>query len=77
MQRDKVIQLANDAELCQTMWIEEDCIELDSVVLFANIVADNKQVEMLRLLKEACKPYGKAGECVYSTFKHSLEKAKK
>jgi len=77
MQRDKVIQLANDAELCQTMWIEEDCIELDSVVLFANIVADSKQVEMLRLLKESCKPYGKAGECVYSTFKHSLEKAKK
>lgn len=36
-----------------------------------------ERIEMLRLLKEACKPYGKAGECVYSTFKHSLEKAKK
>jgi len=39
MTREDIIKLANDAELCQTIWIEEDCIELDSVIRFAKLVA--------------------------------------
>lgn len=29
----------------------------------------------LRMVRDACKPYGKAGECVYTTFKAMQEKA--
>jgi hypothetical protein len=40
MTREEIIALANDAELCQCMWIEEeDCIELESVIAFAKLVA--------------------------------------
>lgn len=39
MTRDDIIKLANEAELCQTIWIEEDCIELESVIQFAQLVA--------------------------------------
>lgn len=67
MQRDDVMEMASECGLILTQYTED----------FASKVASKQRTEMLRLLKETCKPYGKAGECVYSTFKHSLEKAKK
>lgn len=30
--------------------------------------ADAERVKVQRQVKDACKPYGKAGECVYNTF---------
>lgn len=40
MTREEIIKLANEAELCQTIWIEEDCIEIESVIQFAKLVAE-------------------------------------
>lgn len=34
-----------------------------------------ERVNALRMVKEACKPYGKPGECVYATFKAMQAKA--
>lgn len=36
-----------------------------------------ERVNALRMVKDACKPYGKAGECVYTTFKAMQAKAAK
>jgi hypothetical protein len=39
MTREEIIELANDAELCQQIWIDDICIEIDSLVAFAKLVA--------------------------------------
>ena len=43
MTREEIIKLANEAELCQTIWIEEDCIEIESVIQFAKLVAERER----------------------------------
>lgn len=48
MTRDEVIQLANDALVCQQIWVDEDySVELESVVLFATLVAAKKRNDVL------------------------------
>jgi hypothetical protein len=34
-----------------------------------------ERVNALRMVRDACKPYGKAGECVYTTFKAAQAKS--
>ena len=43
MTNEEIIKLANEAELCQTIWIEEDCIEIESVIQFAKLVAERER----------------------------------
>jgi hypothetical protein len=39
MTREEIIALANDAELCQCIWIDESSEVIDSLVAFAKLVA--------------------------------------
>lgn len=46
MTREEIIKLANETELCQCLWIEEeDCIELESVIAFAKLVAAKERLD--------------------------------
>jgi hypothetical protein len=53
MTREDIIKLANEAELCQTIWIEEDCIELESVIQFAKLVADKEREACAKVCEES------------------------
>ena len=52
MTREEIIKLANEAELCQTIWIEEDCIEIESVVQFAKLVAEREREACAKIADE-------------------------
>ena len=39
MTQDDVIKMANQAELCQNIWIDDDGVEIASLVAFAKLVA--------------------------------------
>lgn len=49
MKREEIIKLANDAELCQTIWIDDICIEIDSLVAFAKLVAAKEREACARV----------------------------
>ena len=46
----------------------EDGVVLRAIAIELIKTADDERVKVQRQVKEACKPYGKAGECVYTTF---------
>lgn len=46
----------------------EDGLVLRSIAIELIEAADRERTNVQRQVKEACKPYGKAGECVYTTF---------
>ena len=52
MTQDEIIKLANEAELCQTIWIEEDCIEIESVIQFAKLVAEREREACAKIADE-------------------------
>jgi hypothetical protein len=56
MTQDEIIKLANEAELCQTIWIEEDCIELESVIQFAKLVAEKERERISQKIAQL--PFG-------------------
>ena len=39
MKRDEIIELANQTELCQSIWIDDGGPEIESLVAFAKLVA--------------------------------------
>ena len=39
MTQDEIIEMANQAELCQSIWIDDDSLEIASLVAFAKLVA--------------------------------------
>lgn len=43
MTREEIIALANDAELCQCIWIDESSEVIDSLVAFAKLVANKER----------------------------------
>jgi hypothetical protein len=52
MKQDEIIKLANDAELCQTIWIDDSDDEMvQSVIRFAKLIA-KKQAEECEFLCE-------------------------
>jgi hypothetical protein len=71
MQRDEIRGFA------MALGVPSEIASHPGVVEIIKNMVELEKTKMTRQVKEACKPYGKAGECVYSTFKHSLEKAKK
>lgn len=61
MTREEIIQLANEALVCQQIWIDQpDCMELESVILFAQLVAAAE--------REAC-----AKECEHTAVRMGSE----
>ena len=53
MTRDDIIQLANEALVCQQIWIDEsDSMALESVILFAKLVAADKAKELAEELRK-------------------------
>jgi hypothetical protein len=54
MTREEIIKLANEAELCQSLWIEEeDCIELESVIDFAKLVAAKEREACAKVCEDS------------------------
>lgn len=53
----------------------EDVLVLRAIAIELIEAADAERVKVQRQVKEACKPYGKAGECVFNTFK-DMQKGK-
>jgi hypothetical protein len=47
---------------------ENDAVLIRAIAIELIEAADAERVKVQRQVKEACKPYGKAGECVYTTF---------
>ena len=47
---------------------ENDSALIRAIAIELIEAADAERVKVQRQVKEACKPYGKAGECVYTTF---------
>jgi len=47
---------------------ENDAMLIRAIAIELIEAADAERVKVQRQVKEACKPYGKAGECVYTTF---------
>lgn len=48
MTQDDIIEMANIAELCQTIWIDDEGPEIASLVAFAKLVAARKTEEIAR-----------------------------
>ena len=45
-EQDKIIEMANQAELCQCIWIDDEGPEIASLVAFAKLVAKAKAEEI-------------------------------
>jgi hypothetical protein len=52
MTQDDIIEMANIAELCQTIWIDDEGPEIASLVAFAKLVAAKKQEDIIQIIKE-------------------------
>jgi len=44
MSRDEIIAMANEVELCQSIWIDEQDEVIDSLIAFAKLVAAKERV---------------------------------
>ena len=52
MNREDIIQMANEALVCQQIWIDEDdSMALESVILFAKLVAAKEREACIDLIK--------------------------
>ena len=51
MKQDEIIELANKAELCQCIWIDDEGPEIASLVTFSKLVAAKERDRMC----EQCK----------------------
>ena len=60
MTQDEIIEMANDAELCQCIWIDDGGEEIASLVAFAKLVAAKE--------REAC-----AKECEHTALRMGSE----
>lgn len=47
---------------------ENDALIIRTIAIELIEAADAARVKVQRQVKEACKPYGKAGECVFTTY---------
>jgi len=68
MNKNEIIKMANDAELCQTIWIDDEGTEIASLVDFANLVAAKERDEILKL----CEPSEHSHQFVH-TFKKVIK----
>ena len=65
MTRDEIISMALD-----TGFDSDDETTLTSLERFAALVAAAEREAGQRAFWEACRPHGKVGEVVYTTYKH-------
>ena len=65
MTRDDIIRMALD-----TGFDADDETTLTSLERFAALVAAAEREAAQRAFWEACRPHGKVGEVVYTTYKH-------
>ena len=65
MTRDDIIRMALD-----TGFDADDEATLTSLERFAALVAAAEREAAQRAFWEACRPHGKVGEVVYTTYKH-------
>ena len=51
MTQDEIIEMANDAELCQCIWIDDGGEEIASLVAFAKLVAAKEREACAKLVE--------------------------
>ena len=52
MTQDEIIKLANEAELCQWIWIDDEGPEIASLVAFAKLVAEKERDKFCASLRQ-------------------------
>ena len=50
MTQDEIIEMANKAELCQCIWIDDEGPEIASLVTFSKLVAEKERVACWNIL---------------------------
>lgn len=69
MTRDEIISMAREAEIGDSHgYVIAN--ELTHLERFAALVAAAEREAAQRAFWEACRPHGKVGEVVYTTYKH-------
>jgi hypothetical protein len=48
MSNDEIIEMANEAELCQCIWIDDEGPEIKSLIAFAKLVAAKEREDIAR-----------------------------
>jgi hypothetical protein len=52
MTQDEIIEMANEAELCQCIWIDDEGPEIASLVVFAKLVAAKEREACAKVCEE-------------------------
>jgi hypothetical protein len=69
MTQDEIIEMANQAELCQSIWIDDGSPEIASLVAFAKLVAAKEReacAKIVELNADVCRSDGVAQMYLYS-----------
>jgi len=51
MTQEDIIEMANEAELCQCIWIDDEGPEIASLVAFAKLIAEQEREKILGVLR--------------------------
>lgn len=70
MTRDDIIRMAREAECSETFGSDAFMFTVEELERFAALVAAAAREANQRAFWEACRPHGKAGEVIYTTYKH-------
>lgn len=73
MTRDEIIRMAREADIIDFRDADDDPHTAQMVEFlerFAALVAAAEREAAQRAFWEACRPHGKVGEVVYTTYKH-------
>ena len=75
MTQDEIIEMANDAELCQCIWIDDGSEEIASLVAFAKLVAKAASDKAVKSERKECVALCKdiAAKSSINTFPKALE----
>jgi len=64
-EQDEIIEMANEAELCQCIWIDDEGPEIASLFAFAKLIAERE--------REACAKVCEKHADVYGAFEQTPE----
>ena len=60
MTQDEIIEMANNAELCQCIWIDDGGEEIASLVAFAKLVAAKEREACAKLVEDSWMAFSRA-----------------
>jgi hypothetical protein len=63
MTQDEIIEMANQAELCQSIWIDDEGPEIASLVAFAKLVAAKEREACAKVCADLMDSPELIGDC--------------